>query len=324
MNERLRNTEIRASQDLPSLAAGPLGHGCSPRLPGADPEPADALLHRTVLLTTPQIEIYRQPDGARSEPACAGSPDPDGDHQAVPAGGGLHKSGCMVCGADITYAEATRASACHYCGRLISSNAQCVHGHFVCDRCHGANAVEVVTQICLQSGERDAVALMQSIRAHPRFGMHGPEHHALVPAVILAALRNDGQVVPDDRILAAIQRGQSIPGGACAFLGTCGAAIGVGIAVSILLGASPYDGRKRQTAQQATRRALERIASLDAPRCCQRDSWLALQEASGFLRECLGLYLIVNQVIQCEQIARNKECIQDRCPLWPHTSRKSA
>jgi hypothetical protein len=227
----------------------------------------------------------------------------------------------MVCGAELTYLESPRDSACHYCGRITPANAQCGRGHFVCDRCHGADAVEVIAQICLHSQEHDAVALMQAIRSHPRFGLHGPEHHSLVPAVILAALRNNGHAVPDDRISTAIQRGQSVPGGACAFLGACGAAVGTGVAVSILLGASPYDGRKRQLAQQATLQALERIASYEAPRCCQRDSWLALQEASRFLREHLGIELMVNHVITCDQVPRNKECIQDRCPLWPHGSR---
>jgi hypothetical protein len=161
--------------------------------------------------------------------------------------------------------------------------------------------------------------LMQRIRSHPHFPVHGPEHHALVPAVILAALRNAGEEISKAQILTGIERGQTIAGGACAFLGACGAAMGVGIAFSVLTGANPYDGEKRQAIQQATGRVLSDIAAFNAPRCCQRDSWLALQAASGLLSEKFGKTLKVDQPIVCNQFSKNKECIHGRCPLWPRS-----
>lgn len=105
--------------------------------------------------------------------------------------------------------------------------------------------------------ETDPVVLMQTIRSHPHFRMHGPEHHAMVPAVILTALRNRGCFVTHEQFTTAIQRGQTIGGGSCAFCGACGAAIGVGVATSLLLGATPYDADKRQAAQKPHMRFLE-------------------------------------------------------------------
>jgi len=230
--------------------------------------------------------------------------------------GKTHQSGCMVCGAALVYFETNRDQTCHYCRQTVQANAACTNGHFVCDHCHSADAVEIIRNVCLQSQQADPVALMQVIRSHPRFPVNGPEHHAMVPAVILAALRNCGQSITDQQIITAIQRGQTIIGGSCAFLGACGAAIGVGIAVSLLLGATPYHGDKRQAAQQATQTALGRIASLNAPRCCQRDSWLALREASALFHEYTGIWLTVNP-FACEQFPKNKECINQQCPLWP-------
>jgi len=110
---------------------------------------------------------------------------------------------------------------------------------------------------------------------------------------------------------------QTVAGGACAFLGACGAAIGVGIVFSILSAANPYEGEKRQAAMRATQHVLDKIASYNAPRCCQRDSWLALQHASKLLEETLGEKLKVDYNIKCEQFSENKECIHDQCPLWP-------
>ncbi len=229
----------------------------------------------------------------------------------------IHRSGCMVCGAALTYLETNRDRVCYFCGRVMPANAECARGHFVCDDCHRADAGEIIEQVCLNTAERDAVVLMQTIRSHARFRMHGPEHHSLVPAVILTAVRNSGGAVTKDQITTAIQRGQTVMGGACAFLGACGAATGVGIAVSLLLGASPYDGKKRQTAQQATQRVLGVIASYDAPRCCQRDCWLALREAVAILRNWPEMSFEANHPITCEQFSDNKECIHYRCPLWP-------
>lgn len=226
------------------------------------------------------------------------------------------RSGCMVCGAELVYFEAHREQTCHYCGQRLQANAACARGHFVCDGCHSAEAREVIRQVCLHTREADPVALLQTVRSHPLFPIHGPEHHALVPAVILAALRNHGVAVADQQIESAIQRGRSVAGGACAFLGACGAAVGVGIAVSLLLAATPYRGEGRQAALQATLAALGRIAAYEAPHCCQRDCWLALGAAADSVQAVTGVCLRV-EPIACTQYNQNKECIRQQCPLWP-------
>lgn len=227
-----------------------------------------------------------------------------------------YRGGCMICGAAITY-HRERELTCHYCGAVVMSAGSCDSGHFVCDVCHGAAAVEIIKRVCLASGETDAMALMRVIREHPAFAVHGPEHHSLVPAVILTALRNRGAPVDDGKIVTAIERGRGVGGGACALLGVCGAASGLGIAVSLLLEADPLDGGKRQAVQQAAERALAAIAALNAPRCCQRDSWLALREAAELLPDVAGVSLGTVESFPCEQWRANAECIGVECPLWP-------
>ena len=113
----------------------------------------------------------------------------------------------MVCGEALVYLETNRDHTCHYCGLTMPANALCAAGHFVCDVCHGKAALDILKQVCLHSREPDAVALMQRIRSHPHFPVHGPEHHSLVPAVILAALRNAGEEVSEAHILTGIERG---------------------------------------------------------------------------------------------------------------------
>lgn len=261
------------------------------------------------------LSVFNIPSGSVTQGTNCCQPLRENSKQASTHGREQHRSGCMVCGAELIYLEMDQNKACHYCGQIALANAQCANGHSVCDACHSADAIEIIKKVCLQSHEADATVLMQTIRSHAQFRIHGPEHHSLVPAVILTALRNSGVPVTDEQILTAIQRGQTVAGGACAFLGACGAALGVGTAVSLLVGANPYEGNKRQLALQATQAALGKIAFYNAPRCCQRDSWLALKEATTLLESHTGKTLVVS-AFTCEQFSENKECIQDLCPLW--------
>lgn len=231
----------------------------------------------------------------------------------------IYKSGCAVCGLPLIYYWEDKESTCFFCGQVLRANAGCLYGHFVCDHCHGADGIEIIKTVCLHSGEVDMVKIMRTIRSHPLFRIHGPEHHSMVPAVILTALRNSGHPVSDEEIRTAVNRGETVGGGACAFLGACGAAIGAGIAISLVLKASPYDGEKRQIVQQVVQAVLTVIASYKAPRCCQRDSWLALKEVTEHIRKHTGKTLAVDS-FACDQFSRNKECIYKICPLWPSGS----
>ncbi len=61
--------------------------------------------------------------------------------------------------------------------------------------------------------------------------MHGPEHHFLVPAVLLASYY-DKPAFSEERaskIKEARRRAKAVLGGFCDSHGNCGAAVGVGI-----------------------------------------------------------------------------------------------
>ena len=228
-----------------------------------------------------------------------------------------HPSGCMVCGDEIAYEKVNQKRSCYYCGTEFHANAACRSGHFICDSCHAQDALSVIKYVCLPSSEKDMIALMKKIRSHASFPVHGPEHHSMVPAIILAAYRNTGGRVTDDRIVMGIERGTTIAGGACAFMGACGAAIGVGIAFSIILEANPCKANERQNVQKLTSEVLHTIAAYKAPRCCQRDCAIALREAAGASEYYIGIRLSADEPCECTQYPWNNECIKSACPLWP-------
>jgi MoaA/NifB/PqqE/SkfB family radical SAM enzyme/SAM-dependent methyltransferase len=248
--------------------------------------------------------------------SCAVPPEAQGTApSAERPGPAKHPAGCMVCGAPLVYHDGPRSARCAYCGEQAETEAVCEAGHFVCDACHAADALALIERSCLASDETDMVTLMGRIRRHPAVPMHGPEHHALVPGVILATARNLGEPVTDELIRRGIRRGSQVCGGHCAYLGACGAALGVGVAFGILLDASPVKATERQAVQSAVNEALAPIADLEAARCCQRDAWLAFRKAADTSQAILGFRLHAEAVLVCTQMAENAECIGPACPL---------
>ena len=175
----------------------------------------------------------------------------------------------------------------------------------------------VIEAACKHSTDRHMAPLLQRLRAHPKMKIHGPEHHAMVPGVILANYRAHGGEVTDEVLGRAVRRGAKVPGGHCGFWGACGAGVGVGLAFGAILGSSPVKGEERGLINEVTSRVLARLAALRAPRCCHRDSMLALQAAAEFSSEYLDVTLRYGDPAPCDQVEKNKECIEERCPLYP-------
>jgi SAM-dependent methyltransferase len=226
-------------------------------------------------------------------------------------------SGCMVCGADLQYLIGEEQHRCSFCQRLLSASAICEQGHFVCDNCHAADALQVIERLALASTETDLLSLFEEIRSHPAIPVNGPEYHALVPAVILAAYRNSGGQLTDDELIAGLRRGSQVAGGSCAFWGVCGAAAGVGIAFSLILKANPLDGPARQAVQNASCQVLAEISALPLARCCRRDCWLALRQAAKLSGSLLTVALKAEGVFVCNQTGINRECSGALCPWFP-------
>ncbi len=229
---------------------------------------------------------------------------------------GRKDAGCMVCGADLHYFIDPKEMACSYCGRSFSVNGCCANSHFVCDSCHKQSGTEVIRAICSATGEQDLIRLLELIRSHPAIPMHGPEHHAMIPGIILACYRNSGGDIKAETIVTGIRRGGDIPGGVCGFWGACGAAVGAGIAVAIILAATPLTPSPRQLAQSFSAKILKLISGYRGGRCCQRETWLALTETARLSESILSVPMTAGGEIHCSQYLKNRECIRKQCPLW--------
>jgi MoaA/NifB/PqqE/SkfB family radical SAM enzyme/SAM-dependent methyltransferase len=223
---------------------------------------------------------------------------------------------CMVCTSELVYGTTANEVACYYCGNISHHSVTCKEGHYVCDACHAKEALAVIEHICKTSKERDMLKLFRQIREHPSIPKHGPEHHAMVPAIIVTAYKNSGGKLPENALKTALLRGASVMGGACGFLGICGAASGVGIGFAIVLESSPVAKKARSTAQKVTHAVLGKIAEYEAARCCHREVWTALNIASSLSEEFLPVKLLALMETKCDQKKFNQYCYGKECPIF--------
>jgi hypothetical protein len=138
----------------------------------------------------------------------------------------------------------------------------------------------------------------------------------MVPSIIVTAYKNSGGVLPPSALKTALSRGSGVIGGACGFLGMCGAATGVGIGFAIVLQSSPVTTTTRSAAQKVTHAVLGKIAEYEAARCCNREVWTALSIAASLSEEFLHVKLLAEPDFKCDQKKFNQYCYGKVCPIF--------
>lgn len=234
-----------------------------------------------------------------------------------------HAENCMVCGTALEYRDCASLQRCVLCRGDFTSPMVCPAGHFVCDRCHGARAVEALLSVARASESTAPREIAEQMMKHPQVTMHGPEHHAIAAASILAAARNADRA-DDEQVFEGIRRAQAAPGGMCGYWGLCGSAAGAGIAVSVLTASTPLRAEEKLIATDMARTVMDDLAARPHTRCCKRSVRTATDAGARFVRDRLGIPLTdIDRAKGCAYVKRNAECEQERCP-YNRTSRRSA
>ena len=177
-----------------------------------------------------------------------------------------------------------------------------------------------LVSLCLEDTSRNPIEILERLMSQPECHMHGPEHHVLVGAALLTAYNN---CLPDSAKLdmksaldEVVKRGQQVPGGACGYMGACGASISTGIFMSIVTRNTPFSTDTWRLCNLMTARALEQVAENGGPRCCKRDSYLSVLTAIDFVKENLGVEMVKPEV-RCSRSQINEQCIGKKCPFSP-------
>lgn len=227
------------------------------------------------------------------------------------------KEECLICKAPLEYLETEILMECELCHRQEMSKTRCVNGHYVCNECH-THGLDSIWGYCLKETSQNPVEIFERMIDMPFCHMHGPEHHILVGAALLTAYRNAGGNIDFLNALKEMMaRGRKVPGGTCGFWGSCGAAISTGMFMSIVTGATPLTHESWGQANLMTAQALQRIGEVGGPRCCKRNSYLALQSAARYVFETKGISLHIGPIV-CSRLSNNNQCIGRRCPFYPN------
>lgn len=221
----------------------------------------------------------------------------------------------MICGAPLVYFQTEKPMECAVCKKVQNSKAACANGHFVCDACHTAG-MGAIFEVCIREDSKNPVAILEKLMGLDFCHMHGPEHHAMVGSALLTAYKNAGGEIDLAKALREMQaRAANIPGGACGFWGACGAAISAGMFASIITHATPLADTAWGFSNEMTGRALTAIGKVGGPRCCKRNSYIAITQAVAFTKERLGVEMEGSD-ISCARSERNDQCLKARCPFW--------
>ena len=221
---------------------------------------------------------------------------------------------CLICKAPLTYLTQDEMMTCAICHRKEPSKTRCVAGHYVCSDCH-TQGMDSIFGRCLSETSTDPVEIVRRMMDMPFCHMHGPEHHVMVGAALLTAYKNaGGRLELPTALQEMYRRGKAVPGGACGFWGACGAGISAGQFMAIATQSTPLSQEPWGLSNRMTAMALESIGRVGGPRCCKRDSWLAILAAIDFAREYLGVEM-TRTVPVCSHSRKNAQCIGRRCPF---------
>ena len=221
---------------------------------------------------------------------------------------------CLICKAPLEYLESDILMECEICHKKENSKTRCIHGHYICNECH-TQGLDAVIGLCEAETSKDPIRIIEKMMAMPFCHMHGPEHHVMVGTALLTAYHNAGGSIDlHNALIEMMNRGKSVPGGACGFWGACGAGISSGMFVSIISKSTPLTNEPFALSHQMTAKSLEKIGEIGGPRCCKRDSFLSVLSAVDFVKNHFGIEMEEPEVI-CRYSSRNNQCIGKRCPF---------
>lgn len=180
-----------------------------------------------------------------------------------------------------------------------------------------------IIDLCQASDSIDPGELLEEIMADERCDSFGPIHHFIDGAVMLTCYRNltsegdhSAQLTADFEKMAA--RSSCVPGAACANWGVCGAAAAVGMAFAIINENAPLKADGWDDGQRLVAHLLNAIADGGSPRCCKRDSRIAIAEGTKLFNEQFWCALeLPKELPTCSSMPDNSVCMGKACPYFP-------
>ncbi len=230
----------------------------------------------------------------------------------------LERETCILCGEDLQKLESRIERKCDFCGSVKPIAVECSNTHYICVDCMALSPTDYAYNVCLQYKGIDPIALAVDIMNSPVIRMHGAEHHFIVPAVLTTCMHNYLKSTESlkHKLDTIKRRADEETPHACSYdLGTCGAAIGTGVFMSAYLNRELRDEDEWSLSNTIVSQSLKRVADSGGPRCCKRDTYLALETAIEFIRDNFAISLPISTA-KCTFSLRNRTCKHEDCQFY--------
>ena len=227
---------------------------------------------------------------------------------------------CGICSAPLVYEERAQSLTCTVCGVEEMGHVHCPDGHYICERCHGANVRGLLLAHIATSRTTSPQALADELLVQPGLPMLGCEHALIAAGALMAALRNRGEHgVTDEHVQEALLRTERQAISAyCGLSGVCGVVPALGSCYSVLVGAQCGKGPETRATMELVSTLAAATASEADPGCCKAFVRTGLRVAEDFLAERLGIAVGGDHVSICEDAHRHPHgCRGPECTYHP-------
>lgn len=174
---------------------------------------------------------------------------------------------------------------------------------------------------CLEHNGTNPAVFLESLFEMPECVAFGPMHHFLLGASLLTCYSN--ALGDDKKALAANldtlrTRSSAVPGAACALWGVCGAAVSAGMAYAIVAQNAPLKAEGWGEGQLMVSNIEQAIVAAGSPRCCKRDSRIAIDIATKVFEHDFGVVFdhASRPEKPCIVASKNTVCLHDECPFF--------
>ncbi|HNQ60196.1 MAG TPA: DUF5714 domain-containing protein [Bacteroidales bacterium] len=227
----------------------------------------------------------------------------------------MPEESCRICGNQILETKEFHSVRGYYCKQDNQLKKTCKQFHYICFGSTNQLINEMIFTLCMDTGLSDPDEIDLQAFDHLGIPVHGPQHHFLISMALTVAYLNSihHNYKKEEHLKEKRERSERIPGGFCWTYDTCGAAIIVGMFISVIIRAQWFSEKEWQLSNMAITRTLKSIAKVRRPRCCKRVTFISSRNAQNFLEKLLQGKLSVHVYIVCHPHDLNKECFQNRC-----------
>jgi len=220
---------------------------------------------------------------------------------------------CLACDGELEHYDSAVIAKCSECGAREKTYIICKKGHYLCNACASKESINKIYENMFDCKDENPLDIAEKLIA--KCGICGNSPHPLTTAAFLVAYKNLTGNINDDEVMDGVMRATQIPGGWCGYYGTCGAAVGIGVAFAIIQKSTPMSDLERSIANIATSEALKCVADLGGPRCCTSSVRVSIETGIVVAEKYLNIKFPErnNKFLKCWVSNVNVNCRKEKC-----------